>query len=46
VAIKVSYAYCDWTDREEVRKKIESCNKESKKISKEDKVKENGRSAN
>ncbi len=23
--VKVSYAYCDWSDREEIRKQISKC---------------------
>jgi hypothetical protein len=46
VPVKVSYAYCDWSDREEVRKKIKNCDKQSMKISKEDKVKQDERNVN
>ena len=26
--VKVSYTYCDWSDREEVRKKVNNCKPE------------------
>ena len=26
--VKVSYAYCDWSDREEIRKKVNKCKSE------------------
>ncbi len=36
--VKVSYTYCDWTDREEVRKKVNKCKPEGQKVkSKEEK---------
>ncbi len=44
--VKVSYAYCDWSDREEIRKKVEICDKQSTKIGKENKVKQDGRNIN
>ena len=44
--VKVSYAYCEWSDREHIRKKIENYNKESIKSNKKDEVNQNGRNAN
>ncbi len=35
--IKVSYTYCEWSDREEVRKKIEKCKPERQEIKQEEK---------
>lgn len=28
--VKVSYTYCDWSDREEVRKQVNKCKPETK----------------
>ena len=38
--VKVSYTYCDWSDREEIRKKVNKCKSEKQNIKL--KEKENG----
>ncbi len=30
--VKVSYTYCDWSDREEVRKKVNNCKPKESEI--------------
>ena len=30
--VKVSYTYCDWSDREEVRKRVNNCKPERGKF--------------
>ena len=30
--VKVSYTYCDWSDREEVRKQVNKCKPERQKV--------------
>jgi len=32
VPVKVSYTYCDWSDREEVRKKVSKCELEKQEV--------------
>jgi hypothetical protein len=32
VPVKVSYTYCDWSDREEVRKKVRKCKPEIQEV--------------
>ena len=30
--VKVSYTYCEWSDREEVRKKVDKCKLERQEV--------------
>lgn len=30
--VKVSYTYCDWSDREEVRKRVNNCKSEREEV--------------
>ena len=30
--VKVSYTYCDWSDREEIRKKVNNCKLERQEV--------------
>ena len=30
--VKVSYTYCDWSDREEIRKKVNNCKPERQEV--------------
>tara|TARA_B100000123_G_scaffold271452_1_gene251349 strand:+ start:1571 stop:1699 length:129 start_codon:yes stop_codon:yes gene_type:complete len=32
VPVKVSYTYCDWSDREEIRKKVNKCKSERQEV--------------
>jgi len=34
VPVKVSYAYCDWSDVEDIRKQISKCKPDEKEITK------------
>lgn len=43
MSIKVSYAYCEWSDRKEIRKKVEYLEKEELKIEELKKEKEYGK---
>jgi len=43
VSIKVSYAYCEWSNREEIRKKVKNLEQEEVVIEEVKKEKEYGK---
>lgn len=43
MSIKVSYSYCEWSDREEIRSRIKNLEQEEVKIEEVKKEKEHGK---
>lgn len=43
MSIKVSYAYCEWSDREEIRKRVKNLEQKEVKIEEVEKEKEHGK---